>query len=302
MENSMAKIGFVGLGHMGLPMAINLIKAGHQVTGYDLQQTALQHFSQAGGFIAPNIQELAHNKEVIITMLQTGQQVLGVCHSNNGLFQAAKKDTLFIDCSTIDVNSSRELHHLATQHHLQVVDAPVSGGVAGAAAATLTFMVGGEEHAFHMAKPFLAAMGQKIIYTGIAGSGQAAKICNNMILGISMIAISEAFVLAEQLQLSPQKLFEVVSNASGQCWAMTKYAPVPGVLENVPANNDYKPGFAAAMMLKDLLLSQDSAHSVNLETPLGSKATQIYQHFVDQGLGEADFSAIIKLIAQGKEV
>lgn len=302
MENSMAKIGFVGLGHMGLPMAINLIKAGHQVTGYDLQQTALQHFSQAGGFIAPNIQELAHNKEVIITMLQTGQQVLGVCHSNNGLFQAAKKDALFIDCSTIDVNSSRELHHLATQHHLQVVDAPVSGGVAGAAAATLTFMVGGEEHAFHTAKPFLAAMGQKIIYTGIAGSGQAAKICNNMILGISMIAISEAFVLAEQLQLSPQKLFEVVSNASGQCWAMTKYAPVPGVLENVPANNDYKPGFAAAMMLKDLLLSQDSAHSVNLETPLGSKATQIYQHFVDQGLGEADFSAIIKLIAQGKEV
>ncbi|WP_225316933.1 3-hydroxyisobutyrate dehydrogenase [Legionella longbeachae] len=302
MEKSMAKIGFVGLGHMGLPMAINLIKAGYQVTGYDLQQTALQHFAQAGGLIAHNTQELAHDKDAIITMLQTGQQVLGVCHSKNGLFQAAKKDALFIDCSTIDVNSSRELHHLATQHHLQVVDAPVSGGVAGATAATLTFMVGGEESAFHAAKPILAAMGQKIIHTGIAGSGQAAKICNNMILGISMIAISEAFVLAEQLQLSPQKLFEVVSNSSGQCWAMTKYAPVPGVLENVPANNDYKPGFAAAMMLKDLLLSQDSAHSVNLETPLGAKAAQIYQHFIDQGLGDSDFSAIIKLIAQGKEV
>jgi 3-hydroxyisobutyrate dehydrogenase len=194
------------------------------------------------------------------------------------------------------------VHHLARQHHLHVVDAPVSGGVGGATAGSLTFMVGGEEEAFHAAKSILAAMGQKIIYTGAAGSGQAAKICNNMILGISMIAISEAFVLAEQLQLSPQKLFEVVTNASGQCWAMTKYAPVPGVLEQVPANNEYKPGFAAAMMLKDLILSQDSAHSVNIETPLGSKATQIYQYFIDQGLGESDFSAIIKLIAQGKEV
>lgn len=297
----MAKIGFVGLGHMGLPMAINLIKAGHQVTGYDLQQTALQHLSQAMGLIAHNTHELAQDKDVIITMLQTGQQVLGVCQGPNGLFQAAPKGALFIDCSTIDVHSSRELHQLAKQNHLQVVDAPVSGGVAGATAATLTFMVGGEEEAFHMAKPILAAMGQKIIYTGTSGSGQAAKICNNMILGISMIAISEAFVLAEQLQLSPQKLFEVVSNASGQCWAMTKYAPVPGVLENVPANNDYKPGFAAAMMLKDLLLSQDSARSVNLETPLGSKATQIYQHFIDQGLGDSDFSAIIKFISQAKE-
>ncbi|KTD12011.1 3-hydroxyisobutyrate dehydrogenase [Legionella gratiana] len=298
----MKTIGFVGLGHMGLPMAINLIKAGYQVTGYDLQPTALQHFSQAGGSIAHNAHELAQDKDVLITMLQTGQQVLEVCHSNNGLFQAAKKGALFIDCSTIDVNSSRELHHLAKQHLLQVVDAPVSGGVAGATAGTLTFMVGGEEEAFDAAKPILATIGQKIIYTGTAGSGQAAKICNNMILGISMIAISEAFILAEQLQLSPQKLFEVVSNASGQCWAMTKYAPVPGILENVPANNDYKPGFAAAMMLKDLLLSQDSARSVNLETPLGAKATQMYQHFIDQGLGESDFSAIIKLIAQGKEV
>lgn len=298
----MAKIGFVGLGHMGLPMAINLIKAGHQVTGYDLQQTALQRFSQSGGGVAQHLHELAQNKDLMITMLQTGEQVLGVCQGSNGLFQAALKNTLFIDCSTIDVNSSRKLHHLAKQHHLNVVDAPVSGGVTGATAATLTFMVGGEEEAFHAAKPILAAMGQKIIYTGTAGSGQAAKICNNMILGISMIAISEAFVLAEQLQLSPQKLFEVVSNASGQCWAMTKYAPAPGVLEHVPANNEYQPGFAATMMLKDLLLSQDSARSVHVETPLGSKATQIYQHFIDQGLGELDFSAIIKLIAQGKEI
>ena len=166
MENSMAKIGFVGLGHMGLPMAINLVKAGYHVTGYDLQQTALQHFSQSGGLIASNTHELAKDQDVIITMLQTGQQVLSVCHGNNGLFYAAKNGALFIDCSTIDVNSSRELHHLAKQLHLQVVDAPVSGGVAGAAAATLTFMVGGNEEAFHAAKPILAAMGQKIIHTG----------------------------------------------------------------------------------------------------------------------------------------
>lgn len=298
----MTKIGFVGLGHMGLPMAINLVKAGHQVTGYDLQQTALQHFSQAGGLLAENTHEVAKDQDVLITMLQNGEQVLNVCHGNHGLFHAAKKGALFIDCSTIDVNSSRELHYLAKQHQLHVVDAPVSGGVAGAGAATLTFMVGGEEKAFHAAQPILATMGQKIIHTGGAGSGQAAKICNNMILGISMIAISEAFTLAEQLQLSPQKLFEVVTNASGQCWAMSKYAPVPGVLENVPANNEYKPGFAAAMMLKDLLLSQDSAHSVNVHTPLGSQATMIYQHFIDQGLGDCDFSAIIKLIAEGEGV
>ncbi|MGL5742438.1 MAG: 3-hydroxyisobutyrate dehydrogenase [Legionella sp.] len=298
----MAKIGFVGLGHMGLPMATNLVKAGHQVTGYDLQHAALQHFSQAGGFIAQNIHDLAQDKDVLITMLQTGQQVLNVCSGEHGLFHGAKKDTLYIDCSTIDVNSSRETHHLAKQHQLHVVDAPVSGGVAGAAAGTLTFMVGGEKEALHTAQPILSAMGQKIIYTGNAGSGQAAKICNNMILGISMIAVAEAFVLAEQLGLSPQKLFEVVNHASGQCWAMSKYAPVPGVLENVPANNDYTPGFAAAMMLKDLNLSQESAHSVNVKTHLGSQATALYQHLIDQGLGESDFSAIIKLMTQDKEV
>ena len=297
----MAKIGFVGLGHMGLPMAINLVKAGHNVTGYDLQHSALHHFIQSGGNAASNLHELAKDKEIIITMLQTGQQVLNVCRGREGVFQTAAPQTLFIDCSTIDVNSSRELHQLAKQHHLQSVDAPVSGGVAGATAATLTFMVGGEHEAFLRAQSILSFMGQKIIHTGIAGSGQAAKICNNMILGISMIAISEAFVLAKQLQLSPEKLFEVVNNASGQCWAITKYAPVPGVLENVPANHEYKPGFAAAMMLKDLNLSQESAQSVHVQTPLGAKATAIYQHFIEQGLGEYDFSAIIKLIAQGEE-
>jgi len=298
----MATIGFAGLGHMGFPMAINLIKAGHQVTGYDLQQSALQNFSNSGGIIARNLHEAAQEKDIIITMLQTGQQVLDVCLGDNGLFNSIKKGSLFIDCSTIDINSSREIHKLAKENQLQSIDAPVSGGVAGASAGTLTFMVGGTIEAFDLAQPILAVMGQKIIHAGAAGSGQAAKICNNMILGISMIAISEAFILGEQLQLSPQKLFEVVSNSSGQCWAMSKYAPVAGILVNVPANNDYKPGFAATMMLKDLLLSQHAAKSVNLETPLGAKATALYQHFIDQGLGEFDFSAIIKMIAQATEV
>lgn len=295
-------IGFVGLGHMGLPMAINLVKAGHHVTGYDLQQSALQSFAESGGSVAHNLHEVAKEQDVIITMLQTGQQVLRVCQGNDGLFSTIKKEALFIECSTIDVTSSREVHQQALANTIQAVDAPVSGGTTGATAGTLTFMVGGEEQAFQAAHPILAAMGQKIIHTGAAGSGQAAKICNNMILGISMIAISEAFVLAEQLQLSPQKLFEVVNSSSGQCWAMTKYTPVAGVLEHVPANNDYKPGFAAAMMLKDLLLSQDAAHAVHIKTPLGKQATALYQQLIDQGLGESDFSAIIKLITQGKEV
>ncbi|MCL9684456.1 3-hydroxyisobutyrate dehydrogenase [Legionella maioricensis] len=298
----MAKIGFVGLGHMGLPMAINLVKAGHSVTGYDLQPPAMERFSEAGGLIAHTLQDTSKDQDILITMLQTGQQVLHVCTGVDGLFNKAKEGALFIDCSTIDVKTSRELHQIAKESHLLAVDAPVSGGVGGAVAATLTFMVGGEEDAYKVAKPILSLMGQKVIHTGSAGSGQAAKICNNMILGISMIAVSEAFTLAEKLGLSTQKLFEVVNNSSGQCWVVSKYIPVPDILENVPANNDYKAGFAAAMMLKDLNLSQNTARAVNLETPLGAKTTELYQHFIDEGLGDADFSAIIKLIAKAKEV
>jgi 3-hydroxyisobutyrate dehydrogenase len=297
----MTRIGFVGLGHMGLPMAINLLKAGYEVTGYDLQQSALEHFATAGGRVAKKLQEAAHHQQVIITMLQKGQQVLDVCLDKDGLFTAAKAGTLFIDSSTIDVASSRQVHEQAHHYGLAVVDAPVSGGVVAATAATLTFMVGGELQAYQTAQPILAAMGQKIIHTGDAGSGQVAKICNNMILGISMIAISEAFTLAEQLGLPAQKLFEVASNASGQCWAMTKYVPVPGILDNVPANNDYKPGFAATMMLKDLLLSQKAAHQAEVTTPLGAKATELYEDLVEQGFGDADFSAIIKLFAKTAE-
>lgn len=298
----MVHIGFIGLGHMGLPMAINLLKAGHQVMGYDLQQAALDDFSKSGGSIAQSVKEIAQKNDIVITMLQTGQQVLGVCQGEEGLFSDLKAGSLLIDCSTIDVPNARELHHLAETKGIRSVDSPVSGGTAGAALGTLTFMVGGTDAAFQAAYPILNAMGQKIIHAGIAGNGQAAKICNNMILGVSMIAISEAFILAKQLHLAPEKLFEVVSNSSGQCWAMTKYVPVPGILENVPANHDYKPGFAAAMMLKDLLLSQDSANSVQINTPLAAKATNLYQQFIDQGLGSADFSAIIQLIEQSNEV
>ncbi len=294
----MARIGFVGLGHMGWPMAVNLISAGHSVTGFDLQPKAIETFIAAGGRAAATLQDVARQQDIIITMLQTGQQVQQVCLSEDGLFASAAKNTLFIDCSSIDVQSSREIHQHAKKMHFLAVDAPVSGGVVGAAQAKLTFMVGGTEEAFTQAKPILSLLGKKIIHTGVAGSGQAAKICNNMILGISMIAVSEAFTLAENLGLSPEKLFEVVTNSSGQCWAMSSYAPVPGLVENVPANNQYKAGFTAAMMLKDLCLSQKSAASVGVKTPMGERATAIYQQFNDAEMGELDFSAIIKVIAK----
>jgi 3-hydroxyisobutyrate dehydrogenase len=295
----MANIGFIGLGHMGLPMALNLIKAGHRVTGFDLQKEALENLASAGGIAAKTLQELASNQDILITMLQTGEQVKQVCLGDQGLFAKASPQILYIDCSSIDVQSSRNLHEHAALKKLHVVDAPVSGGVAGAAAASLTFMVGGEDFAFEKAKPILAAMGKKIIHTGPAGSGQAAKICNNMVLGISMIAVSEAFVLAKELGLAPEKLFEVVSNSSGQCWSMSQYAPVPGVLPNVPANRGYQPGFTAAMMLKDLNLSQSSAKAAGVQTPLAARATALYQQFNEEGQANLDFSAIIKLIAKG---
>ncbi len=293
----MARIGFVGLGHMGLPMAINLVNAGHAVTGFDLQATAMDNFAAAGGSKAATLQDTARSQDVVITMLQTGQQVRDVCLGDQGLLGVAKKNALFIDCSSIDVQSSRHIHQEAQRLSLQAVDAPVSGGVAGAARATLTIMVGGTEHAFSLAKIILGAMGKKIIHAGVAGNGQAAKICNNMILGVSMIAISEAFTLAEHLGLTPQKLFEVVTNSSGQCWAMNNYVPVPGLLESVPANNNYQPGFTAAMMLKDLSLSQQTAGNIGVKTPMGEKAASIYKQFNDQGMGGLDFSAIIKAIA-----
>ncbi|MDP3562177.1 MAG: 3-hydroxyisobutyrate dehydrogenase [Legionellaceae bacterium] len=294
----MKRIGFVGLGHMGLPMARNLIKSGHTVTGFDLQPNALAVFAEAGGIVAKSLETLAENQDVIITMLQTGQQVEHVCLGNSGLFAHANKNTLHIDCSTIDVQSAHNIHHQASLFNLFSVDAPVSGGVAGAAAATLTFMVGGTSEAYHAAEKILINLGKKIIHTGDAGSGQAAKICNNMILGVSMIAVSEAFELAKQLGLSPKKLHEVVTNASGQCWVMNQYVPVPGVLEHAPANHHYEPGFTTAMMLKDLWLSQYSAEAMKVTTPMGALATKLYQKAQEAGMGELDFSVIIKQLAE----
>ncbi len=292
----MSNIGFIGLGNMGLPMAINLVKAGHKVTGFDLQPTALTNFSAAGGQKASELLDAIQNQDVIITMLQTGQQVKQVCLGETGVFAHAADKTLMIDCSSIDVQSSRELHEQAAKKHFMYLDAPVSGGVKGAAGASLTFMVGGDSEAFNLAKPLFDAMGKTIIHTGVAGTGQAAKICNNMILGISMIAVSEAFTLAQSLGLTPQKFLDVVSHASGQCWVTEKYLPVPNVMDNVPANNEYQAGFSVAMMLKDLWLSQHSAEAVGLKTPMGQQAAQLYQHFHDQGTGHLDFSAIIKLL------
>lgn len=292
----MAKIAFIGLGHMGLPMAKNLLKAGHDVYGFDLQSSALEHFAQAGGQVCASLAEAASGQEVLITMLQSGTQVKHVCLGEEGVFAHAKAGALYMDCSSIDVQSSRDIHSEAQESGLLVVDAPVSGGVAGAEAATLTFMVGGEDKAFAIAEKWLRIMGKTIIHTGAAGSGQAAKICNNMILGISMIAVSEAFTLAQQLGLAPKKLFEVVNHASGQCWVMSKYPPLPDLLDNVPANKGYQPGFSAQMMLKDLNLSQQAAQSVAAGTPLAARARDIYQQFIDSGAGHLDFSAIITAI------
>ena len=289
----MAKIGFVGLGHMGLPMAINLVKSGHIVTGYDLQAKSIHDLCENGGNQAASLAELSHDKDFIITMLQNGGQVIKVCDGDSGLFANASPGTTFIDCSTIDVPSSKNFHHLANKYNFMSIDAPVSGGVAGAKSATLTFMVGGSLDAFRVAQPILTLMGKKIIHAGSAGCGQAAKICNNMLLGISMIASAEAFLLGEKLGLDASKLHEVFTNASGKCWVIDKYVPVPNVLEAVPANNNYQPGFTTAMMLKDLNLSQQSAKSVGLTTKLGELAQQIYQEALNNHQENLDFSAII---------
>lgn len=290
-------IGFIGLGHMGEPMAANLVKAGFSVCGFDLVEASKQAAQENGVQIVDNVEQLVQGANVIITMLPAGSHVLGVWRE---LVALAAPDTLLIDCSTIDVDSARKAHEMAAEHKLPSIDAPVSGGVAGAAAATLTFMAGGEKPAFDRAEPVLAAMGKRIVHCGDAGAGQAAKICNNMILGISMIGVCEAFALGEKLGLSQQALFDVASTSSGQCWALTSYCPVPGPVPTSPANRDYQPGFAASLMLKDLKLAQAAAASVGATTPLGAEAAQLYNLFNAFGSGGEDFSAIIRLL-RGKE-
>ena len=289
----MATIAFFGLGNMGLPMAANLAKAGHSVVGFDPAPNAAANAQKAGIVLAPDPSVAVGGAEVVVTMLPAGGHVLA---SWRGIVPAAPKTALFIDASTIDVGSARAAHDLARAGGLESLDAPVSGGVGGAEAGTLTFMVGGDEPAFERARPFLQAMGKRIVHCGGPGAGQAAKICNNMILGATMIATCEAFALGEKLGLTHQALFDVAANASGQSWSLTSYCPVPGPVPASPANRDYKPGFAAALMLKDLKLSQQAAAEVGATTPLGALAAQLYGLFVAEGHASEDFSAIIRFL------
>ncbi|MCT8973031.1 3-hydroxyisobutyrate dehydrogenase [Microbaculum marinisediminis] len=297
----MATVGFIGLGNMGGPMAANLVKAGHAVQGFDLSEDAKARLAEAGGTPCGSAADAVSGAEVVVTMLPAGRHVeavyLGDAQSGEGgLIAAAAKGTLFIDSSTIDVATARKVAAAAEAAGMGMIDAPVSGGVGGAQAGTLTFMVGGPEAAFDQARPFLDRMGKTIVHAGGAGNGQAAKICNNMILGISMIGVSEAFVLAEKLGLDHQKLFDISSTASGQCWSLTTYCPVPGPVPTSPANRDYQAGFTADMMLKDLKLAQDAANSSGANTPLGAEAAQIYGLFAGEGNGGLDFSGVVKFL------
>jgi 3-hydroxyisobutyrate dehydrogenase len=292
----MTSIAFIGLGNMGAPMAANLVKAGHAVTGFDLSEACRDQARAAGVAIAATAREAAAGADAIVTMLPAGSHVRAVWAD---IAPAAKPGALLIDSSTIDVESARAVHAVASSAGLSSVDAPVSGGTGGAKAGTLTFMVGGADEAFSRARPLLEAMGKRIVHCGGAGAGQAAKICNNMILGISMIAVGEGFALAEKLGLSHQALFDVASTSSGQCWSLTTYCPVPGPVPTSPANNGYKPGFAAELMLKDLKLSQEAAAAAGAATPLGAEAARLYAAFAEAGNAGMDFSGIIEMLRKG---
>jgi len=290
-------VAFIGLGNMGGPMAVNLVKQGHDVLGFDVMAENADKAKEAGVNIAANAKEAVAQADAVITMLPNGKIVLSVYQE---LLNEAPKDTVFVDCSTIDVASAREVHEKAQSAGMLSLDAPVSGGVGGAAGGTLTFMVGGSEAAFEKAKPLFDIMGQKAVHCGADGSGQAAKICNNMLLGISMIGAAEAFNLADALNLDKSALFDVVSTSSGSCWSVNTYCPVPGVGPQSPADNGYLPGFDAALMLKDLMLSQDAASQSGATTPLGEHATKLYDAFVEKnGVGH-DFSGIINELKEQK--
>jgi 3-hydroxyisobutyrate dehydrogenase len=287
----MASIAFIGLGNMGGPMAANLVKAGHKVVAFDLMAASRDQAKADGAAIAESSVASVKGADVVITMLPAGKHVMSVWSE---VVPAMAKGALIIDCSTIDVENAKAAHALAAKHGIGSIDAPVSGGTVGAKGATLTFMCGGEAKAFAAAKPVLENIGKKIVHCGDAGAGQAAKICNNMILAISMIGVSEAFSLAEKLGLSHQAMFDVASTSSGQCWSLTTYCPVPGPVPTSPANNDYKPGFASALMVKDLTLAQDAAKASGAATPLGKHAQEIYKAFDAEGNGGVDFSGIIR--------
>ena len=290
----MTRIAFIGLGNMGGGMAANLAKAGHEVTAFDLVEAALARAEEHGCKRAGSAAEAVKKAEAVVTMLPAGKHVREVYESS--VIGTAPKSAILIDCSTIDVATAREEIGKAGAHGYEMVDAPVSGGIAAADAGTLTFMVGGQEAAFKRAEPFLSQMGKAVIHAGGPGSGQAAKICNNMLLGASMVATCETFVMAKKLGLDPQTFFDISSKASGQCWSMTTYCPVPGVGPETPADRDYEGGFASALMLKDLRLAMEAAQSVDAYTPMGSAAEELYARFAELGGAGKDFSAIIKMI------
>lgn len=291
----MTNIAFIGVGNMGGPMARNLLKAGHSVTAFDLSTAVLDPVLKAGAQKGDTANEAVKGADIVITMLPAGQHVRQV-YLDNGVLSAAQKGALLIDSSTIDVGSARAVHVAAEKAGFLFLDAPVSGGTGGAEVGTLTFMCGGSDAAFERAKPVLEKMGKKIAHAGGPGAGQAAKICNNMMLGISMIGTCEALALGEKLGLDAQKLFDIMSTSSGQSWSLTTYCPVPGPVPTAPSNRDYTGGFAVALMLKDLKLAQAAAQSAGANTPLGAEAAQLYSLFAAAGNAGIDFSGIIRML------
>jgi 3-hydroxyisobutyrate dehydrogenase len=291
----MTTIGFIGVGNMGGPMARNLLKGQYGVTAFDLSEAALNPVLAAGAGKASTVKDTVAKADVVVSMLPAGSHVRSV-YLEDGVLAAAKKGALLIDSSTIDVDSARAVHAAAEKAGFDFLDAPVSGGVGGAEAGTLTFMCGGSEKAFERARPVLEKMGKRVVLAGGAGAGQAAKICNNMLLAICMIGTCEAFTLGEKLGLDHQKLFDIMSAASGQSWSLTTYCPVPGPVPTSPSNRDYQGGFATALMLKDLKLSQAAAQSAGATTPLGAEAAQLYSLFAAKGQGGVDFSGIIRML------
>ena len=292
----MSTIAFIGVGNMGGPMARNLLKAQEQVRAFDVSSAAIKPIVDAGAKQAKTALEAVSGADVVVTMLPAGAHVRSVYLEEASILTAARKDALLIDCSTIDIDSARALHAAAANAGFDFLDAPVSGGVGGAEAGTLAFMCGGSDKAFARAKPILEKMGKRIVHAGGPGAGQAAKICNNMLLAISMIGTCEAFALGEKLGLEPQKLFDIMSAASGQCWSLTTYCPVPGPVPTAPSNRNYAGGFATALMLKDLKLAQNAAQSAGATTPLGAQAAQLYSLFAAKGNAAMDFSGIIKML------
>lgn len=295
----MSTVAFIGLGNMGGPMAANLVAAGHEVHGFDLAPDALARAERNGVRVAASAADAVSGADVVITMLPGGRHLLDAYRGVGGLLATARPGTLFVDCSTVDVADARAANAAAVEAGHRAVDAPVSGGVAGAEAGTLTFMVGAEADDLPAAEPLLSVMGGRVVHCGGPGGGQAAKICNNMVLGASMLAVSEAFVLGERLGLTHQALYDVMSTASGQCWSLTTYCPVPGPVPASPANNGYKPGFAATLMAKDLALAMSALEQTGVDARIGGRAAEVYRAFADTLGGEPrDFSAIVETVRE----